>query len=128
MKITSANIVDVENALNAFKAAAQANPDLEAESKKKLAAAVEALTPKDGTTKLLNQAFTYGESWWAKNVLNGGLEGCTTDNKADKIRGHIHRSDAYSRLFNDTATKAKVEKWFQDDFPAKFPQAVPEAA
>ena len=128
MKNTTATIVDVENALVAFKAAAQADRALEVQHGKKLAAAVEALTPKDGTTKLLNQAFTYGEGWWAKNVLNDGKDGCTTDNKQEKIAEHIRKSDAYSRLVNASDTKDKVEKWFTEDFVDKFPKPEPEAA
>ena len=114
----TATIADVEQALDAFKAAAQLDQTLEGDSKKKLAAAVDALTPKDGVTKDLNQAFTYGENWWAKNVLNDNTEGCTKENKLEKIRLHILKSPAFIRHSADENTKVKVARWLADTFTA----------
>jgi len=117
MKITTATIADVEVALAAFKAAAQLDQSLEHDSKKKLAAAVDALTPKDGVTKDLNQAFTYGENWWAKSVLNDNADGCTKENKLEKIKLHVLKSPSYLRHSADENTRAKVARWLADTFP-----------
>lgn len=116
MKITTATIADVENALLAFKEAAEQDEKLEGLSAKKLAAAVIALTPKDGVAKDLQQAFTNGEKWWAVNALND-KEGCTQANKLVKIKDYILKTDAYDRHFGNAETKTKVERWLVDKFP-----------
>jgi hypothetical protein len=116
MKVTTATIADVENALVAFQVASELDTNLEARSGKKLAAVVEALTPKDGVTKDLNQSFTNGEKWWAVNVLND-KDGCTKENKLEKIKHHILKSDAWSRLSGDVKVKAKADNWLAEKFP-----------
>lgn len=117
MVISVATIFDVEKALSCFKAAVLLDPALEGLSGKKLAAVVEGLTLKDGVTKDLNQAFNHGESAWAKNVLNGEIEGCTMDNKLDKIKQHVLQTSAYRRHIGDVTTKPKVEQWLASTFP-----------
>lgn len=111
MKKTTATIAEVEAALVTFIAAAEKDKDLEKESGKKLAAAVEALTPKDDVTKELNQAYTNAEKWWAVNVLNDEKEGCTRDNKKDKIRSRVLQSDAWTRHIGNPDTKGKADQW-----------------
>ena len=111
-----ATIADVENALATFKAAAQKDPNLEAASGKKLAAAVEYLTAKDGVTKDLNYAYTNGEKWWAVKVLSDKPDGCTKENKLEKIRQQILNSDAYTRHSSNPDTKEKAEAWLVDKF------------
>ena len=115
--VSIATITDVENALLAFQVAVEQDPNLEARYGKKLANVVDALTPRDSVTKDLNQAFNHGESSWAKNVLNGELDGCTKDNKLAKIKEHILKTAAYNRLINNTSTKAKTEQWIATTFP-----------
>lgn len=127
MKTLSATIDDVETALNAFKLAAQGDASLEHESRKKLAAAVDALTPKDDVTKLLNQSYNYGENWWAKNVLDNEKEGCKKENKLEKIKQHVLKSDAYHRLNGNEDTKGKVERWIEKKFQVQ-PEQMDEAA
>lgn len=118
MKIVTATVVDVEKALDAFKAAVSVDPSLEGLAGKKLASAVELILPKDGVSKDLNQAFNHGENWWAKNVLNGDLEGCTRDNRLDKIKQHVCQSPSYIRHMGVPSTKVKVERWLEETFPA----------
>jgi len=114
---TSATIADVENALTILRAAVMADPTIEIKAAKKLAASVELILPKDGVTKDLNQAFNHGESWWAKNVLNGQAEGCTTGNKLEKIKQYVCQSSSYNRHTSDADTRDKVQRWLNDKFP-----------
>lgn len=111
-----ATIVDVEKALEAFKTAVTLDPALEGLSGKKLAAVVEGLTPKDGVSKELNQAYTNGNKWWSVNFTNGEKEGCTKDNRLDKIKLYVLQTAAYRRLIGDSATKEKVELWLTTTF------------
>lgn len=126
MKITTATITDVENALLAFQEAAEQDTKLEGLYAKKLAAAVEALTLKDGVTKDLQQAFTNGEKWWAVKVLSDKPEGCTKENKLEKIKQHVLKSDAYTRHFGNEETKGKVERWLAEKFPVMSDEAEAE--
>lgn len=121
MKITTATITDVENALLAFKAAAEQDTKLEGLSAKKLAAAVDALTPKDGVAKDLNQAYTHAEKKWATNVLDEEKDGCTRDNKIEKIKQYVTESTSYIRLIKDSTTKDKAERWIAEKFPIPAP-------
>ncbi|GFO55572.1 hypothetical protein GMSM_25790 [Geomonas sp. Red276] len=116
MKITTATIADVETALLAFQVAAERDANLEVRSGKKLAAVVEALTPKDGVTKDLNQAYTNGEKWHAVNAKTR-KHGCTPENEQEKIKWYIQNTDAYARHFGNPETKAKVEGWLAETFP-----------
>jgi hypothetical protein len=118
----SAYVSDVEVVLASLKATIATDPQVEVEFGKKLATVVELLTPKDGVTKDLKQAFTHGENWWAKNVLNGNLDGCTTDNKLEKIKKHILMSSSYHRHVADDKTKVKVERWMNETFPVQAEQ------
>ncbi len=117
MKMNTATVADVEKALEEFKAAAGKDSALEGLYGKKLAIAADALTPKDGVIKDLNQAYTNAEKKWAKNVLNDEADGCKKDNKLEKIKHYVMKSDAYSRLISDEKTKAKVENWFEKNLP-----------
>ena len=114
---TNATIADVENALVILKAAVKADASVEAKAGKKLAAAIEFILPKSNVTKDLNQAYNHGESWWAKNVLNGQLEGCTTANKLDKIKQYVCQSSSYIRHTSDSGNKENVQRWLADKFP-----------
>lgn len=116
MKIVSATIIDVENALVSFKAACAAESSLEARTGKKLAIVVEALTVKDGMTKVLNQAYGHAEKKWALNVLNGENDGCTRDNKLEKIKQYVLKTDGYDRFYNDDNTSDKVQTWLDEKF------------
>ena len=117
MKSNTATVDDVEKALEDFKAAVAEDSSLEGLYGKKLAVVVDALTPKDGVTKLLNQQYGYGEKWWAKNVMDGEAEGCTKDNKLEKIKQYILRSNAYNRLHGDPKITDKVVRWMSERFP-----------
>jgi hypothetical protein len=119
MKITTATIADVENALLAFQAAAEQDTKLEGLSAKKLAAAVEALTPKDGLTKDLQQAYTNGEKWWSVRYGKDEAEGCTKENKLVKIKDYILKTDSYTRHFGNAKTKERVEEWLAEKFTVK---------
>ena len=120
MKIISAVVADVEKALEEFKAACKDNPYLEASSGKKLAAAVDVLTPKDNVTKNMNQAYTNAEKKWAMNVLNGQADGCEATNKLMKIKEYVQGSTSYNRLAKDPTTVGKVSKWVIDKFDANM--------
>lgn len=113
--ITTATINDVERALANFKVAAALDPRLESKAEKKLAAAVEALIPKDNVTKDLNQAYTNGEKWWAVNVMND-KEGCTKDNKDEKVKARILKSDAWTKHHGNLDTTEKAEDWLAGKF------------
>lgn len=117
-KSVSSTIVEVEHTLTILKQEAAKDPSIEAQYAKKLAAVVDLLSIKDGVTKDLNQAYTYGKNWWANNVTDGNLEGCTLENRLEKIKEHVLKSSAYSRHFNTPATKGKVEKWLRETFAA----------
>lgn len=116
MKKLTATIEDVQSALTAFIAATTEDPSLEGLSGKKLAAVVDALTPKDSVTKDLKYAFTNAEKKWAMNFADD-LDGCTKANRAEKIKQYVTSSVGYNRLIADLATKGKVEKWLKDKFP-----------
>ena len=121
-KSVSSTIAEVENILAALKLEVAKDASIEVQYAKKLAAAGELMSIKDGVSKDLNQAYTYGKSWWSTNVTDGELEGCTMANKDEKIKGHVLKSSAYSRHFNNAATKAKVEKWLAETFAAPAPE------
>ena len=118
MSLTIATIADVENALLAFQAAAELDANLEARAGKKLAAVVDALTPKDGVTKDLNQAYTHAEKKWAVNYADE-KDACTKGNKAEKIKQYVCSTLAYTRLIADPTTKPKVETWLSGKFPVE---------
>jgi len=115
-KLQTATIDDVEKALATYKAAVAKNPSLEVKNAKKLAGVVSELSPKSDVSKLLGQAYNIGEGKWAKNVLNGNKEGCTVDNKKDKIMAHITSTSAYNKLIADPETKAEAEAWLEEAF------------
>ncbi|HXE96192.1 MAG TPA: hypothetical protein VN642_07295 [Dongiaceae bacterium] len=125
-KVSVSTIADVEKILVILKQEAAKDPKLEGKYDKKLAQAAELLSIKDGVTKDLNQAYTYGKNWWSTNVTDGGLEGCTMHNKDEKIMQHVMKSSAYTRHFNNAATKEKVEMWMLETFTE--PEAQQEAA
>jgi len=116
MKKLTATIEDVQAALNAFIVASTEDASLEGLSGKKLAAAVDALTPKDSVTKDLNQAYTHADKKWAMNFADD-QDACTKANRADKIKQYVTSSVGYNRLIADPATKGKVEKWLREKFP-----------
>lgn len=115
-KLESATIADVEKAFANYKAAAIANPKREGLDAKKLAGVVLGLLPKSDTSKLLAQAMNIGESKWAKNVVNDNAEGCTKDNKKEKIMDHITSTAAYKKLMSDPDTKIEAEAWIERTF------------
>jgi hypothetical protein len=114
-KILIATIADVENVLAGYKQRVAANPKLEALDGKKLGSIVCLLKPKTSVPKLLTQAYGYGESKWAKNVLNDNAEGCTKENKLEKITEHILSTEAYKKFIKDTDTKDEAEAWMAND-------------
>lgn len=125
-KTVIATIANVERILAELKAEAAKNPNIEVKYEKKLAIAADVLSIKDGVTKDLNQAYTYGKNWWSTNVTDGNLEGCTMANKLEKIMDHVLKSSAYTRHFNNSATKEKVEMWLEETFTE--PEQQQEAA
>lgn len=124
MSNLSSCILDVENVLATLKAACVADRNLEARMSKKLAAVVEALTVKDGMTKVLNQAYGHAEKKWALNVLNGEKDGCTRDNKLEKIQSYVTKTDGYDRFSNDPKTSDNVLVWLVEKFdtPLDLPE------
>lgn len=128
MNIVSATIIDVENVLASFKAACAADSSLEARTGKKLAIVVEALTVKDGMTKVLNQAYGHAEKKWALNVLNGESDGCTRNNKLEKIKQYVLKTDGYARFSSEEGTSDKVKTWLDEKFPAQADQLMEKAA
>lgn len=124
MSVTSSCILDVENVLASFKAACDADKGLEARSGKKLAIVVDALTIKDGMTKVLNQAYGHAEKKWALNVLNGETDGCTRDNKLVKIKQYVQKTDGYDRFFSEESTTDKVQTWLDEKFLVHTDQTV----
>lgn len=113
----SACIVDVENAVAVLKAAAMVDPSLEGAAGKKLAAAVELILPKDGVTKVLNQAYGYAEKKWAINALSDkDTDGCTKENKLEKIKQYVLKSDGYDRFSKVEKTNIKVQQWLVEKF------------
>ena len=127
-KLTTATIADVENALLAFQAVCELDPNLEARSGKKLAAAANLINPNDGVTKDMRQAYTNGEKWWSVRYAKDEAEGCTKENKLVKIREFILRTDAYARHFGNDETRDKVERWMAETFPASPRPQQAEAA
>jgi hypothetical protein len=118
MKQVTATIADVKRELAALEAAIAKDPTLEGLVGKKLATAVDALTPKDGVTKDLQQAYTNGEKWWSVRFADDEAEGCTKENKLVKIREYILKTDAYGRHYGTAVTREKVEQWLTEKFPA----------
>lgn len=124
-KVITATFAEAEKALKDLGVDIAADPGLEVLFAKKLGNVVELVTPKDGVTKLLNQQYRYGKNWWASNAMDGETEGCTKDNKLEKIKQYVLRSDAYHRLHGDPKTSGKVDKWMAEKFPEVV--GVPEA-
>lgn len=87
---------------------------------------LEALTIKNGVTKQLNQAYTYGERDWALAFANGTS---TRGQKNQHIKDHIMKTDAFRRFTTVPSTGsdgviAKAEKakndamaWIAEKFP-----------
>lgn len=115
-KIITATIREVEAALANLKALCAITTGLELQNCKKLGAVVELLTPKDGVTKDLNQAYTNAEKKWAMNYAND-LDGCTKVNKLDKIQQYVLVAEGYNRHANDDESMSKVISWLADKFP-----------
>ena len=116
MAVAIATIADLKKATAVLEAAIAKDPTLETQIGKKLAIAVDNIYPKDGVTKDLQQAFTNGEKWWAVKVFSDETEGCTQDNKLEKIKDYIIKTAAYGRHFGNPDTKAKVEQWLASKF------------
>ncbi|WP_224982704.1 hypothetical protein [Geomonas agri] len=111
MKPDIATLEDVHNAVAAFVAAAEVDSTLERRSGKKLAAAVAALLLND--TKDLKQAYTNGEKWWSVNAIKR-KEGCTLENRNQKIEEFIRRSDAWARFNSNEQNRERAEQWLID--------------
>ena len=86
---------------------------------------LEFMTIKNGVTKQLNQAYTYGEKAWALAFANGTA---TREVKEQFIKAHITQTDAYKRFTTvptgtapeiDKAEKAKKDAlaWIAEKFP-----------
>lgn len=116
MQNASTTIADVKRELANFEAAADKDKHLEAKYAKKLWLVVDNLTIKDGVTKDLNQAYTNGEKWWAVNVMKGDKEGCNKDNKDEKVKARVLKSDAWAKHHGNPDTEEKAEKWLADKF------------
>lgn len=129
MKRTTATIADIEAAIVVCKAAFTIDPTLEGSSGKKLFAAEELILPKDGVTKVLNQAYGLAEKKWALNVVTEEKDGCTMGNKLEKIKQYVQKSDGYDRFSNNKSTTEKVQTWLDKKFPIQpDPSEVDEAA
>jgi hypothetical protein len=115
MKPITATITEVESALAAFIAASANDEKLEGLSAKKLAAAVDALTLKDNVTKDMNQAYNHAHKKWAVNFADGS-DGCSRENKLEKIQMYMADSSSYKRLSKDPATEHKVSAWMSKTF------------
>lgn len=116
MKRTTATIADVEAAIDVLKSAADVDPTLEGNAGKKLFAAEELILPKDGVTKVLNQAYGHAEKKWALNVVNDEKDGCTMGNKLEKIKQYVQKSDGYDRFSGNESTSDKVQTWLDEKF------------
>lgn len=115
-KTKFATLAVAENAFETLKKLVVAKPELEAQLGKKLGDVVDLLKPRSDVSKLLGQAYNIGEGKWAKNVLDKNSEGCTTDNKKQKIMDHITSTPAYRRLVGDDSIKDEVNAWMEDRF------------
>ena len=118
-KMLFATIADVEASLANYKLRVAAKPELEKLDGKKLAVVVETLAKKSNVPKLLLQAHGHGESNWAKNVMNNNHDGCTADNKLEKIKTHILSTSAYINFINNPDTREDAEEWMKAEFPEK---------
>ncbi|MBJ6726798.1 hypothetical protein [Geomesophilobacter sediminis] len=113
----SATIAEVEEALSAFKAAAEVDSGLEAEWSKKLWAITELLTLNE---KDLKQAYTNAEKWWSVRAIKQA-DGCTVDpaNREKKMKERIHASSAWVKSCKTPLTKTRAERWMANAFKAE---------
>lgn len=117
MQSAAATIADVKRELEAFEAAVAKDQSLEVKYGKKLWVVVDNLSIKDGVTKDLNQAYTNAEKWWAVNALRD-KEGCNKDNRDEKMKGRILKSDVWTRHHGNADTEDKADKWLTEKFKA----------
>ena len=78
-------------------------------------------------TKVLNQAYGHAEKKWALNVLNSEADGCTRDNKLDKIKQYVQKTDGYDRFISEESTTDKVQTWLDKKFPVQVDMISDEA-